>query len=288
MYVSIRTDLALEGRELLGGDVSGIESEQSVCGDAKITRINVIDEQGSRALGKPIGRYITVEVPPLTVNSGMDEQLVNALSDEISPFLPEGEILVVGLGNTHITPDALGPRAAARVLATRHITGEVAQTVGLGNLRPVSVIAPGVLGQTGIETGEIVFGVADRVKPSAVIIIDALASRRLNRLGCTVQISDSGISPGSGIGNKRRQISREQLGVPVISMGVPTVVDAVTLAEDLTGSECGGDLSPSGQRMIVTPQEVDMLIERASHLIAHSLNCALHPQVDSDVLLGLV
>jgi spore protease len=285
--MAIRTDLALESRELLVEELPGIKSEQSRVGDATVTRIYVTDEQGSRALGKPQGCYVTVEVPPLTADSGMDEQLVNTLSSEMAALLPEGHVLVVGLGNTRITPDALGPRAAARVLATRHITGQRVQDVGLGELRPVSVIAPGVLGQTGIETGEIIAGIAERVGPAAVVVIDALASRRLSRLGCTVQLADSGISPGSGVGNRRSPIGREQLGVPVISVGVPTVVDALTLAEDLTGRE-PDDVDMQQGGMIVTPQEVDMLIERASHLIAHALNCALHPQLDSDLLLGVV
>lgn len=285
--MAIRTDLALESRELVTGELSGVKSEQRVVGDATVTRISITDEEGSRALGKPQGCYITVEVPPLTADSGMDEGLVQVISGEMAALIPKGHVLVVGLGNTRITPDALGPRAAARVLATRHITGERVQQVGLGELRPVSVVAPGVLGQTGIETGEIICGIAERVRPQAVVVIDALASRRLSRLGCTVQLADSGISPGSGVGNRRSPIDREQLGVPVISVGVPTVVDALTLAEDLTGSRPDDNDLQSG-RMIVTPQEVDMLIERAAHLIAHSLNCALHPQLDSDLLLGVV
>ena len=193
-------------------------------GDAKVTRIKVTNRAGEKALGKPVGSYITIEVPRLTDDAALDDDFLSCVKNELSRLLPgDGPVFVCGVGNTEITPDALGPHTAAGVLATRHISGELARSVGLGDLRPVSVLSPGVLGQTGIETGEILLGIVEKVKPGAVIVIDALASRKLSRLGCTVQMSDTGISPGAGVGNARKEISRDTLGVSVISVGVPIV-----------------------------------------------------------------
>ena len=193
----------------------------------------------------------------------------------------EGTILIAGIGNETITPDALGPKSADNILATRHITGELKRSLGLSGLRSVAVLAPGVLGQTGIETGELIKSVVESIKPSAVIVIDALASRSLSRLGCTIQISDAGISPGSGVGNHRLSLNKETMGIPVIGIGVPTVVDAQTLALELIPEaklsyQQKGLVSPRGEQMIVTPREIDLLIERASRLVGMSLNCALH------------
>lgn len=187
-------------------------------------------------------------------------------------------MLVVGLGNEAITPDALGPQAAKMVLATRHIRGEFARTAGLEDLRPTAVMAPGVLGNTGVESGEMAEGVIAVINPAAVVAIDALAAQSLSRLGCTVQLSDTGIAPGSGVGNNRRALNRETLGIPVVAVGVPTVVDAVTLAEELTGrEEAAGEVTPRGAGMMVTPREVDLMIRRASRLVAMSVNAALQP-----------
>lgn len=291
--MQIRTDLAVEQREIAQGpkgDIDGIESEELDVGEAHITRIRVINEAGEQKINKRIGTYVTVEVPPFSDDAGMDENLLSAIKSELRNLLPEkGLILVAGLGNTQITPDALGPKTASRVLATRHISGEIARSAGLGDLRDVAVLAPGVLGQTGIETSEIIAGTVERVKPAAVIVVDALASRRLGRLGCTVQMSDTGISPGAGVGNSRKEISQATLGVPVISVGVPTVVDAATLVYDLTGIEPEDNqlVEPRGAKMIVTPREIDLLVERASQMVAHSINCALQPGLDSETLLAL-
>ena len=187
-------------------------------------------------------------------------------------------MLVVGLGNQSVTPDALGPRAAGLVLATRHIRGEFARTTGLDKLRPAAVFVPGVLGQTGVESSEMVKGICDIVKPSAVIVIDALAARSVERLGCTVQICDTGIAPGSGVGNNRMALNRETLGTLVIGLGVPTVVDARTVAVELTGREDAGNaVSPRGAEMMVTPREIDLIIRRASQLVAMTINAALQP-----------
>ena len=223
-------------------------------------------------------------MPSLTDNfSETDERLVT-IGEEIRRLLPvNGLVLVAGLGNTEITPDSLGPKTSSRILATRHITGEIARATGLDKLRPVAVMQTGVTGQTGIETGEYIMSVVKRIKPNAVVAIDALASRRLERLGCTLQISDTGISPGAGVGNHRTKINKETIGVPVIAIGVPTVVDVQTLANDLIGDEFDAhtreQISPHGRQMVVIPREIDLLTERASRLIAFALNGALQNEL---------
>ncbi|MBQ2422349.1 MAG: GPR endopeptidase [Clostridia bacterium] len=286
--MSIRTDLALEQKELNPDQTDGIESEETILDNIKITRIRIKNKNGERALGKPIGTYVTVETPPLTDSGEMNENAINAVSSELISFLPKGLVLVAGLGNTSITPDAIGPKAAKGVLATRHIEGEIARSIGLDNMRPVAVISPGVLGQTGIETGEIIAGIARLIKPSAVIVIDALASRCLSRLGCTIQMSDTGICPGSGVGNRRAEISKNTIGVPVISVGIPTVVDAVTLAQDLTGHKCENTVNPRGAKMIVTPQEIDLLVSRGAATVSMAINYALQENIDRETIMGLI
>lgn len=286
--MSIRTDLALEQKELNPDQTDGIESEETILDDIKITRIRIKNENGERALGKPIGTYVTVETPPLTDSGEMNESAINAVCDDLIKFLPKGLVLVAGLGNTAITPDAIGPKAAKGILATRHIEGEIARSIGLDDMRPVAVISPGVLGQTGIETGEIIAGIVRLIKPSAVIVIDALASRCLSRLGCTIQMSDTGICPGSGVGNKRAEISEKTIGVPVISVGIPTVVDAVTLAQDLTGHECERTVNPRGAKMIVTPQEIDLLVSRGAATVSMAINYALQENIDRETIMGLI
>lgn len=295
--MEFRTDLALENKEELGGNVPrGVTVDELSIGLAKITRIRVENEEGAAALSRPKGNYITIEVPPFSDTAGEIDERLTAVSTELAKLLPEeGEILVAGLGNSDITPDALGPKAAARVLATRHISGELARSAGLGDLRKVSVVSPGVLGQTGIETGELLAGIAEKTHPAAVIAVDALASRRLSRLGCTIQISDTGISPGSGVGNHRQEISRKTLGVPVIAVGVPTVVDAATLVCDLAGatdeerSRLKAAVEPRGASMVVTPREIDLLIDRAADMVSLGINQALHPHIlpeDMKMLVG--
>lgn len=284
-----RTDLALEERELRG-DCGGVRSDERRIKDVTVSRITVETAEGARSLGKPVGSYVTVEMPPLTDSAFAPDERYEIISSELAALLPEkGTVLAVGLGNSRITPDALGPRTALQIAATRHITEELHRSAGFDALRSCAVIAPGVLGQTGIEVLDLLRALCRSIKPAAVIVIDAMASRRLARLGCTVQISDAGISPGAGVGNDRPEISRGELGIPVVSVGVPTVVEAATLASDLTGdSTAGSRVSPRGAGMIVTPREIDLLIDRSSRLLALSINHALHPEIDPIELLSLV
>ena len=295
MPYSVRSDLALERKELLRDECTGVSSEENHFGDIKITRITVENDEGSRRIGKPCGTYTTIELPCISQQSENDEDARTALSVELSRLLPkDGPVLVAGLGNSDITPDALGPKTIEKILATRHISGKLSRSIGLGELRPVAAVSPGVLGKTGIETAEILSGIVGRVCPSAVIVIDALASRRLERLGKTVQISNTGIAPGSGVGNRRSEISAASLGVPVISMGVPTVVDALTLAHDIllddkkvnSGPDEGNGLSYAAE-MMVTPREIDTVISGAAQLMALGINCTLHPHLTPEELLLL-
>lgn len=288
----LRTDLAVEARELAGGSVKGIDYKTYSESGLSISRLTVKTEKAKQTLGKDIGTYITVALPSLTDNFTSTDKRLEAIGREIRRLIPvNGLILVVGLGNEEITPDALGPKTALKVLATRHIQGELARSAGLDGLRPVAVMNTGVTGQTGIETGEYILSVVKRIRPNAVVVIDALASRRLERLGTTLQISDAGISPGAGVGNHRTRINKDTIGVPVISVGVPTVVDVQTLAGDLLGLERQGELEnlpKLSRNMVVIPREIDLLTERASRLLGFALNAALQDKFSLSELVELM
>lgn len=294
--MELRTDLALEARELVGESISGVDYSITEKNEIEIEKMVIKTDQASRMLRKPKGTYLTIELPPLTDDFKDTDQRLLAIAQEIRSLLPvNGLVLVAGLGNMDITPDALGPKVSSKVLATRHIRGELARSTGLDKLRPVAVLATGVTGQTGIETGEHLLSVVKRIKPSAIIVIDALASRRLERLGCTLQISDTGIAPGAGVLNHRTKINYESMGVPVIAIGVPTVVDALTLSCDLLNiddekscEEIRAQVSPKGRSMVVTPKEIDLLVERASRLISLSINLALQKDFEVSDLLSLL
>ena len=288
----LRTDLAVEARELAGGSVKGIDYKTYSESGLSISRLTVKTEKAKQTLGKDIGTYITVALPSLTDNFTSTDKRLAAIGREIRRLIPvNGLILVVGLGNEEITPDALGPKTALKVLATRHIQGELARSAGLDGLRPVAVMNTGVTGQTGIETGEYILSVVKRIRPNAVVVIDALASRRLERLGTTLQISDAGISPGAGVGNHRTRINKDTIGIPVISVGVPTVVDVQTLAGDLLGLERQGELEnlpKLSRNMVVIPREIDLLTERASRLLGFALNAALQDRFSLSELVELM
>lgn len=288
--MNARTDLAIEKDSFISGDrPKGIRRKIFETEKTKVTKISVLDKEAADVIGKPVGEYITVELDEFSYDTELLDDRMKSISTQLSSLLPKGDgtVLVAGIGNKDITPDALGPRCAEGIFSTRHITSELAAEIGLERLTPVCSLATGVLGQTGIETGEIIKSVADAIKPKAVIVIDALAAAGLERLGRTVQITDTGITPGSGVGNKRAEISKNTLGVPVIAIGVPTVVDAVTLARAMTGNKTATE-SAEAQNMMVTPREIDVMIERAAKLIALCVNCALQPETDPELLLSVV
>lgn len=272
--MNIRTDLALESVNAtkVRDGITKISRGKAF----KVTEIKIAEDRHGVPIGKKKGRYITLEGAPLGRFSESFKDMACELSEELSQPVPKGPALVIGLGNNDITPDALGPQAASRVLATRHLREELgSEDEFLSGLRQVSVMASGVLGQTGIETAEIIEGLLEKLKPSCVIAVDALACSDISRLGTTIQLSDSGISPGSGVANKRKELSEATLGIPVIAAGVPTVVDMYTIVEGMTGRRAVTEVP----NMMVTPRDVDRLIERSSALISMGINLALHPEL---------
>jgi spore protease len=296
--MNFRTDLALERKEYVQKEkLDGIKEEKKEVKGIKITTITITNDEGEKKLSKPKGKYITVEMGSFMKNADLFSDKLMVLRDEIISLLPkEGDVLVVGLGNEKITPDALGPKCISLILATRHITEEFAKSIGFEKLRSVAAIVPGVLGVTGIETAESIVGVAEKIKPSCIIVIDALAARSTERLGTTVQITDTGVSPGSGVGNKRSRIDKESVGVPVIAVGVPTVVDAVTMTTDvlenagMNEAEIDYIMKNRDEKklMMVTPKEIDNVIDRAASLVAMAINSALQPDIPPEDILAIV
>ena len=291
--MNFRTDLALEMREYHKKEtLDGVLSKEETLNGVKVTTIEITNEQGEKLIGKPKGRYITLETDKLYKSSEAFSAVSEVLCRKLRSLLPKnGTVLVAGLGNEDITPDALGPKSIRLLLATRHIGSEFATYLGLGNLRSVAGIVPGVLGKTGIETVEIISGVVKKISPSCVIVVDALASRNTARLGTTVQLCDTGVSPGSGVGNRRKEITAETLGVPVIAIGVPTVVDALTVVFDIlekTGVELSEDDFAQHRRLVVTPKEIDSLIDKASRLVAMGINLALQEGLSAEDIAEIV
>lgn len=291
--MNIRTDLALEAKYMNGEEeIEGTRFCSKQMGNGiNVYELYVETKEAKDKLNKEIGVYITIETPPLTDNFNPADEKIKIISKEIKKLIPpkdDGLVLVIGLGNLEITPDALGPKTSRRVFATRHIKGELKKITGLTGLRPVSVIAPGVLGQTGIESGEIILSLIQNLKCSSLIIVDALASLSPERLGRTIQISDAGIAPGSGVGNYRPVLNKKTLGIPVISIGVPTVVNAKTLAFSMIkGIDEKNVNIDNSKDMIVTPREIDVLIDRTSLLIGMSINCALQDKLTPEDLFSL-
>ena len=284
--LTVRTDLAVEAhalwRESAGETtrLKGVAAREEQAEGMTVTRVEILDQEGARALGKPEGTYLTLDISPLwRREEDAFPRAVRAVAALLGPLLPEeGPVLAAGLGNQAMTPDALGPRSLDHLLVTRHL-GEA-----LPQLRPVAGLGAGVLGTTGMEVAEWVRGAAEQVGPAAVIVVDALAARDLERLCATVQIADTGLVPGSGVGNHRMALNRETLGVPVISVGVPTVVSLETIIHDLT-DDCG---NPPQKGFFLTPDAIDAKIKKLSKIIAYGINLALQPGLtvsDLDALL---
>lgn len=310
MY-NFRTDLALERRDIYQKlnklqKIDGVESiEEEIDNNLKVSRVKITDINGEKALGKPIGNYVTVDVKKLKL-AGEDEiqKTSQVLSEELKKILDlhtnkQEDILIVGLGNIYVTPDSLGPKVINEIDVTRHIIKYLPQYIEEG-ARPVSAISPGVLGTTGIETVEILKGIVDNIHPKLLIVIDALASRSIERISSTIQISDTGIVPGAGVGNTRQEISKKTLGVPVIAIGIPTVVELATLVSDGIDifidrlqekaesndflnklqqndkyEEVKEALNVGEYNMIVTPKEIDDLIENMKDIVARGINFAI-------------
>ena len=290
--LTIRTDLAAEARDLWresAGETTrlpGVRARDEEAQGLPVARVEILDAEGERALGKPPGVYLTLDVAALwRREEGIFARVVRAMAELLGPLLPEGPVLAAGLGNPAMTPDALGPRTLDHLLITRHL-----QDV-LPGFRPVAGLGAGVLGTTGLEVAEWVRGAAEHVKPAAVVLIDALAARGLDRLCSTVQLSDTGLIPGSGVGNHRMALNRETLGVPVLSVGVPTVVDAETVARDLladSGAEEAPLLAGRGRRLFVTPDSIDAKIRELAKVVGYGLNLALQPDLEIEDLDALL
>ena len=276
----VRTDLALEARESFKGsdtEVHGVvvEEQYEEDLDLKITRVKILSERGAREMGKPVGTYLTLEAPGMAVpDEDYHREISEALADclkELAGERKDRSVLVAGLGNRDVTPDALGPKAVSNLMITRHLFREYGrEAMGMESASAVSGIAPGVMAQTGMETSEIIQGVIDQTSPDLLVVIDALAARSTRRLGRTIQLTDTGIQPGSGVGNHRGSLTRESLGIPVIAIGVPTVVEAAAIIYDAQGS-CER-MPPHLNGMFVTPKNIDEMIKQLSFTLSEALN----------------
>lgn len=293
--MNIRTDLAIEAAQMHKGLIEGVEQETEEKNTIKIERVRIKGNEAAQAIGKPEGNYITITVRDLSDNDRDEyEEVCLCVAEELKKILNIGEknpVLTVGLGNKHITADSIGPKSIEKLLVTRHIKEIMPEEID-ESVRAVSAITPGVMAFTGIETSEIIKGVTEKIKPDLIIAVDALAARSMERLGKTIQIADTGINPGSGVGNNRKEISKQTLGVRVIAIGVPMVVDAMTVAIDCVSSlgvedreraiACYQNLEPGSTDMVVTPKDVDSLSERCSRIIANGINLALQSAMTRD------
>lgn len=294
--MAFRTDLAVEAIEnhKTAAALPHVRQSDRTLEGFAVHEVRILSEDAAREIGKPQGRYLTLELDAL-IRREEDAfpracKALSTLLRELLPHPNDGPVLIAGLGNRMITPDAIGPQTADHVIATRHL---VAQSPAIfADWRPVSALAPGVLGQTGVEAGEVICGVLDRVRPAAVIAVDALAAGRLSRLLRTVQLADTGITPGAGVGNARAALNKETLGVPVIAVGVPTVVDGATLAHEISsqlGQPACEALDDLSQPVMITTRDIDREVADISRMIGYAVNMALHPHLsvaDIDLYLS--
>ncbi|MEZ4357409.1 MAG: GPR endopeptidase [Eubacteriales bacterium] len=288
----VRTDLASEAVQQAGSDIEGIKSSEEKKGDITITRVEVLNEQGEKAIGKKIGNYVTISMKPFSEMSIEEQKNAQEVTAAEIRAMSNGNVfknvLIAGLGNRNVTADSLGPAVCDNVFVTRHFSQDMIPEELKGKLNAVSAISPGVLGVTGIETGEIIRGVVKNVKPDLVLVVDSLASRSLDRIMTTIQLSDAGISPGSGIGNKRFTIDKETLKVPVIAIGVPLVVYASTIAYDLISEALGNANDANriktlvdkiskvnGSTMVVTPKEIDFIVDTCASVVSSAIEYAI-------------
>lgn len=283
---AIRTDLAMEAhacwKESAGetSELRGVIAQDEILDGFPLTRVEIVDKEGEEALGKPRGTYLTLDITRYWRHeTDSFHQAVESIAQLLEPMLPEeGPVLIAGLGNQAMTPDALGPGCLSHLLITRHLKSI------LPGFRETAALSGGVLGTTGLEAAEWVQGAAEHMAPEAVIVVDALAARGLERICNSIQISDTGLVPGSGVGNHRTALNRESLGVPVISIGVPTVVDIETIAHDLAGAEC--QVPQKG--FFLTPDSIDAKIRDLSKILGYGINLALQPGLTTEDLDALL
>lgn len=296
----VRTDLALEARESISeadGSLHGVKTEEEYDKetDVRVTRVEITTKNGARAMGKPMGTYITIEAPGmLEPDEGYHREISEVIAKQLMEIIPnsgeEQEILVVGLGNRDVTADALGPHVVDNLFITRHIVREYGKAAyNREKMNTVSSMEPGVMGKTGMEAAEIIRGVVEQTRPDVMVVIDALAARSTKRLNRTIQITNTGIHPGSGVGNNRNALTEESMGIPVVAIGVPTVVDAATIVLDalermLDGigeadkhqylEECRGALADL-HNMYVASKDIDAVIKRVGYTVSEGINIAL-------------
>ncbi len=295
MGVQVRTDLALEAKETVqkpDEEIRGVrvEEEKDEENEIYITRVIIETKNGAKIMGKPMGTYITLEAPRMaTPDEDYHREISEKVADQIQELLPDEKeelsVLVVGLGNREVTADALGPNAADQLHITRHVVREFGKaSYNKNKMHMISAIVPGVMAKTGMETYEIIRGVVEQTKPDVIIAIDALAARSTKRLNRTIQITDTGVQPGSGVGNHRHALTEEALGVPVIGIGIPTVVDAGTIVGDaveqveremLFCSEVHAVKMAELQNMYVTTKDIDDVVNRLSYTVSEAINIAL-------------
>ena len=284
-WSTVRTDLALEARESIEDKAEGlhgveVEERYDEASDVHITKVIVKTKNGAKMLGKPMGVYITLEAPSMTEpEEDYHQEISEILADELRSILPEPDreqsILVVGLGNREVTADSLGPNVVDNLFVNRHIVREYGKVAyNRSKMHLISSLIPGVMAKTGMESAEIIKGVISETKPDVVIVIDALAARSTKRLNRTIQITNTGIHPGSGVGNHRNAITQESLNVPVLALGVPTVVDAATIVGDAMGERPVA--LKELNNMYVTTKDVDQQIQQISHILCDGINKALN------------
>lgn len=288
-----RTDMAVERRDLYRTankleEIRGIECEEEKIDDITVTRVKITNEDGERALDKRRGNYVTIDVKKINnITTEKEEQIIDTFSKELNSIIEKHvnkneEILIVGLGNLYSTPDSLGSKVVQNIEITRHIKIYLPNAIDK-NTRSVSAITPGVLGTTGIETVEIVRGIIDNIKPKLVIAIDSLCSKNIDRINKSIQISDTGIVPGGGVGNRQAELSERTLNIPVISVGIPTVLDAATIVIDtlnacdmiIDENEIVDKMKLNNFNFIVTPKEIDSLIENMTNIVSEGINMSL-------------
>lgn len=275
IFLSIRTDLISEIKAEKQCNLEGVQTNEEQSEDVSLSTVKITSDVAAKIIGKPKGVYCTVSFPRLDLvcdTADIIDATVKALQTVTHTSVKQA--LIVGLGNTDITPDALGPFVADRVLATRHLSDKLKRDLGLQDLKSVCCITPNVLGKTGIESYDLVTAASAKTKPDIIIAVDALACRDPERLCRTIQIANSGICAGSGVNNARKPLSEDTVGIPVIAVGVPTVIDADSFFN-------------SRQNMMVTPKEIDLLVEKAADILSHAINSFLQPEIDKDILESL-
>lgn len=289
--MNLRTDLALEAREMYTGkkdDIKGIKVERARKNNIDVTNVEILNEETANKINKPVGKYVTLESESFKLaEPEFLKKSSYILKDELEILTKNkkfNNVLIVGLGNRNITSDSLGPKVISKIMVTKHIKEYMPEHLD-EDIIPVSAISPGVLGITGIETNDIISGITKKINPDLIIAIDALAASSPKRVSTTIQITDTGINPGSGVGNNRKEISQKSLGIPVVAIGVPTVVDLISVTGYISPEAKSDEIK---RDFFVTPKEIDKIIENFSKIIANGINLSLHKNIDIEYIESFI